>query len=129
MKVDGDEAYVGAMEDGLIVLDVGNPADIQFISSFQPDPTWPGIAGYAPNGRGMAIVGDLLYLAFDAGGLRTLDISDPSAISQIGQYVNPNIPILTPPAYNNIVVIDGLARIAPSTTAGWKWWTSAIPRT
>lgn len=109
VKLDGGEAYLGAMEDGLIVLDVSDPADIQFISSFQPDPTWPGIAGYAPNGRGMAIAGDVLFLSYDAGGLRTLDITDPSSIAQIGQYVNPNIPVLTPPAYNNIVVIGNLA--------------------
>ncbi|MBK9176137.1 MAG: hypothetical protein IPM46_07340 [Flavobacteriales bacterium] len=109
VKVDGNNAYLGAMEDGLIVLDVSDPSDIQFISSFQPDPDWPGIAGYPPNGRGMAIVGDVLFLAYDAGGLRALDISDPFAVSQIGQYVNPSIPPLTPPAYNNLVVIEGVA--------------------
>lgn len=109
VKVDGNTAYLGAMEDGLIVLDVSDPTDIQFIGSFQPDPSWPGIAGYPPNGRGMAIVNDVLFLAYDAGGLRALDISDPSSISQIGQYVNPSIPPLTPPAYNNLVVIDGVA--------------------
>lgn len=109
VKVSGDHAYIGAMEDGLIVLNVGNPSAIQFVSSFQPDPTWPGIAGYPPNGRGMAILGDVLFLAYDAGGLRALDISDPVAISQIGQHVNPIIPSLTPPAYNNVVVINGVA--------------------
>lgn len=109
VKIDGNTAYLGAMEDGVIALDVGDPADIQFLSSYQPDPTWPGIASYAPNGRGMAIVDDVLFLAYDAGGLRALDIGDPAAISQIGQYVNPNIPLLTPPAYNNLVVINGLA--------------------
>ena len=112
VKIDGNKAYLGAMEDGIIVLDVGDPADIQFISSYQPDPTWPGIAGYAPNGRGMAINGDVLYLAFDAGGLRSINISDPANPVQIGQYVNPNQPPFTPPAYNNVVVFDGLAYCA-----------------
>ncbi|MCC6937785.1 MAG: T9SS type A sorting domain-containing protein [Flavobacteriales bacterium] len=102
-------AYLGGMENGVIVLDVSDPADIQFVSSYQPDPTWPGIASYPPNARGMAIVDTVLYLAYDAGGLRSIDISDPNALTEIGRYVNPNIPILTNPAYNNVVVIGDRA--------------------
>ena len=109
VKVDDGHAYLGAMEDGIIVLDVSDPANIQFMSSYQPDPTWPGIAGYPPNGRGMAIVGDVLYLAFDAGALRSIDISDPSSLTEIGHYLNPSHPILTNPAYNNVVVIGDRA--------------------
>src|SRR5690606_25753748 len=76
-----------------------------------PDPSWPGIGGYPPNARGVEIVGDILYLAFDAGGVRTIDISDPAAPVQIGQYVNPAQPPLTPPAYNNIIIRSGLAYV------------------
>ena len=104
VKVDGEHAYLGAMEDGIIVLNVSDPANIQFVSRYQPDPTWPGIAGYPPNGRGMAIAGDVLYLAFDAGALRSIDISDPASLMEIGRYLNPSHPILTNPAYNNVVV-------------------------
>lgn len=105
VRITGDRAYLGAMEDGLIVLDVDDPSQIGFVSAYQPDPTWPGIASYAPNARGMAIADDLLLLAYDAGGLRAIDISTPSAPSEIGRYLNPDIPILTNPAYNNVVVI------------------------
>ena len=109
VKVDGAHAYLAAMESGIVVLDVSDPSDIQFTSTYQPDPTWPGIASYAPNGRGIAIAGNILYLAYDAGGFRTIDISDPASLSQIGQYLNPDIPAFTPPACNNVVVIGDRA--------------------
>lgn len=109
VRIDGGLAYLGAMEDGIIVLDVSDPSLIAFVSSYQPDPTWPGIASYAPNARGMAISGDVLYLAYDAGGLRAIDISIPSALSEISHYLNPDIPVLTNPAYNNVVVIGDRA--------------------
>lgn len=106
VKVHGGFAYVGAMADGLLVLDVSDPEDLQFHSTYLPDPSWPGIASYAPNARGMAIVDTLLYVAFDAGGLRVLSIADPSAPYQVAQYLNPQHPLLTNPAYNNIAVKD-----------------------
>ncbi len=107
--LDGDHAYLGAMEDGVIVLDVSDPSQITFVSSYQPDPTWPGIASYPPNARGMAFSGNVLYLCYDAGGLRAIDISIPTALNEIGRYLNPDIPILTNPAYNNVVVIGDRA--------------------
>lgn len=106
VKVKDGFAYVGAMSDGLLVVDVSDPQDVQFHSTYLPDPSWPGIASYAPNARGMAIVDTLLYLAFDAGGLRVLSIADPSAPYQVAQYLNPQHPLLTNPAYNNIAVKD-----------------------
>lgn len=111
VKVKDDLALLGAMEDGILVFDVGDPSDIQFVSSYQPDPAWPGIAGYDPQARGMAIANDVLYLAYDAGGLRAIDISDPAAPAPIGQYVNPDLPAFTPPAYNNVVVIGDRAYV------------------
>lgn len=111
VRVNGTHAYLGAMESGVIVLDVSDPTNIQFEGSYLPDPAWPGIAGYAPQARGMTISGTVLYLAYDAGGLRTLDISDPSAPVPIGQYVNPALPPFTPPAYNNVVVIGDRAYV------------------
>lgn len=109
VRVNDGVAFLGAMEDGIIALDVSDPSDIQFIASYQPDPAWPGIASYPPNARGLAIVDDVLYLAYDAGGLRAIDISDPADMAQIGQYLNPDHPVLTNPAYNNILVIGDRA--------------------
>ncbi|MEO8589271.1 MAG: hypothetical protein ABI432_07890 [Flavobacteriales bacterium] len=109
VRINGGLAYLGAMEDGIIVLNVSDPSQIQFVSSYQPDPTWPGIASYPPNARGMAISGDVLFLAYDAGGLRAINISDPLNLMEIGHYLNPDIPALTNPAYNNVVVIGDRA--------------------
>lgn len=106
VKVHGGFAYVGAMADGLMVVDASDPQNLQLHATYLPDPSWPGIASYAPNARGMAIVDTLLYLAFDAGGLRVLSIADPSAPYQIAQYLNPQHPALTNPAYNNVVAKD-----------------------
>lgn len=112
VQVQGNFAYVGAMADGLLVIDVSDPADPQFHASFQPDPAWPGIANYPPNARGMAIADTIMYLAYDAGGLRVLSISDPAAPFQIAQYLNPQHPILTNPAYNNVRLVGDRLYIA-----------------
>ncbi len=111
VRVEEGVAYLGVMEDGVVALDVSDPSSIAFISGYQPDPTWPGIAGYPPATRGMAIVDSLLYLAYDAGGLRILDVSDPGAMQQLGQYVNPQQPALTPPAYNHVTVVGDRAYV------------------
>ena len=103
-QVQDDVAYLGAMDDGVVVLDVSDPLGIGFLSSFQPDPGWPGIVSYAPQARGMAVRDTVLYLAYDAGAFRTIDIRDPYALAQLGQYVNPDHPLFTPNATNNVVL-------------------------
>ncbi|MBK8339278.1 MAG: T9SS type A sorting domain-containing protein [Flavobacteriales bacterium] len=111
--IDGGIAYLGGMTDGVIALNVFDPGNIQEIGSFQPDPTWPGIVNYLPNARGMAIDGDVLYLCYDAGALRAIDISTPGSMSQIGQYINPDHPpLFTPNAYNNITLVGTKAYIS-----------------
>lgn len=109
VKVHGDHAYLGAMEDGIIVLDISDPGQITFVSGYVPDPDWPGIANYPPNARGMAIRGNVLFLAYDAGALRAIDISDPGALTEIGRHLNPDHPALTNPAYNNIALVGDRA--------------------
>ncbi|MBK8226998.1 MAG: hypothetical protein IPK70_07460 [Flavobacteriales bacterium] len=111
VRVQEGVAYVGVMEDGVVALDVSDPASITFISSFQPDPSWPGIAGYPPATRGMDIVDSLLFLAYDAGGLRILSVNDPAAMVELGRYVNPQQPALTPPAYNHVAVVGDKAYV------------------
>jgi hypothetical protein len=112
VRLVGDIAYLGAMEEGIVVLNVADPANIEFISHYLPDVDWPGINNYPPNARGMDIVGNVLFLAYDAGALRAIDISDPENLSEIGHYVNPQQPAFTPVAYNNLRVIGDHAFIA-----------------
>lgn len=105
VQVQGNYAYIGAMADGILVLDISDPADPQYHGSYQPDPAWPGIASYPPNARGMVIADTIMYLAYDAGGLRVLSISDPAAPFQLAQYLNPQHPALTNVAYNNVKLL------------------------
>ena len=104
VAVQDDIAYLGAMDDGIVVLDVSDPMAIGYISSFQPDPSWPGIVSYPPQARGMAVRDTVLYLCYDAGAFRTIDIRDPSDLAQLAEYVDPNHPALTPNATNNVVL-------------------------
>lgn len=112
VRVQDGYAYLGAMQDGLIILNVSDPSHIAFVSSYQPDPTWPGIVNYAPNARGMALKGDTLLLAYDAGGLRAIDVSDGHAPFEIGRYVNPLQPANTADAYNNVRIVGDRCFVA-----------------
>ena len=112
VRVQDGYAFLGAMESGLVILDVSEPTDIGFVSSFLPDTLWPGIVAYPPNARGMALKGDTLFLCFDAGCVRAIDVSDKSAPVEIGHYVNPQQPINTAVAYNNAVIVGDLLYVA-----------------
>jgi hypothetical protein len=107
-----DQAFLGGMVEGVAAFDITDPSAIGYIGGFQPNPSWPGLVAYPPNARGMAIQGDVLFLCFDAGALRAIDISDPASMAQIGQYLNPQQPLFTPCAYNNIVIRDDIAFVA-----------------
>ncbi|MEO8067808.1 MAG: hypothetical protein ABI599_08970 [Flavobacteriales bacterium] len=112
VRVQNGIAYLGAMEEGIVALDVSDPSDIGYIGHYQPDPQWPGIVAYPPNARGMALRDDTLYLAYDAGCLRAIDISDPTAMIEIGHYYNPAQPPNTAVAYNNVVLVGDHAIVA-----------------
>lgn len=112
VKVQGDFAYLGAMQNGLIILNVSDKNNIQFVSQFIPDLSFPSANPdtLKYNARGMEIVGDILYLCFDAGGLRIINIHDKQNPIETGRY---SLPFLNthPRAYNNIVVDDSIAYI------------------
>lgn len=106
--VDGTFAYLGAMSAGVMILDVSQPERIERISSFLPNvdfPTPKPSKVHHPNARGFAKQGDLLFVAYDAGGLRVLDVSKPREPREVGRYVNPKFPN-KPQAFNNLV-LDG----------------------
>lgn len=106
--VKDDIVYLGAMREGVFVLDVSNPSQIERIAVYLPDPNFPvpnPSAVQHPNARGLALDGDRLYVANDAGGLRVLDVSDPRAPVEIGRYLNQSA-IHKQQAYNS-VVLDG----------------------
>lgn len=106
--VDGDIAYLGAMSAGVMIFDVSRRDRIQLLCHFQPDIHFPVPNPrkiHHPNARGLAKQGELLFVAYDAGGLRVLDVADPRRPREIGRYLNPKFPN-KPQAFNNLV-IDG----------------------
>ena len=110
--VNGNTAYLAAMGNGLIVLDVGNPAAIRVVSRLQPELTFPDARPDRNkiNARGLALQKNFLFLCYDAGGVRVIDVADPQKPAEIGRYSNPAMNG-RPRAYNNIVLNGSLAYV------------------
>ena len=111
---DGHYAYIGAMDAGVIILDVSDKSDIQFVSSILPDPNFPEIPDLfsVPNARGLGLYGaDTLMVTYDAGGLRMIDIVDRYAPVEIGKFADTEIESIAQSAYNNIVIRDHYAYV------------------
>jgi hypothetical protein len=116
VKVEGDFAYLGAMKSGLIILDISNKNNIQFVSQYVPDINWP-YNNPNPNfynARGMAITNSIVYLCYDAGGIRVINCTNKLSPVETGRWCNPVMysPWNLGRAYNNIVLDDNLAYIA-----------------
>lgn len=135
--VRGDRAYVGAMSHGVLVIDVDRPGQPRLVSTIAPDPHFPrrnpGRTA-RPNSRGLAISGDMLYIANDAGGIHVYDIGRGDVPHEVGRYVNERM-AGRQQAYNNLVVegdvvyaaVDyaGLEIVSasdPSRLRGIGWW-------
>ena len=114
VKIQGDYAYLGAMGHGLFVLDISDKSAIKEVSQLVPSINYPNPDKPDPlkfNARGMAVDGDLVYLCYDAGGLRIINVADKENPRQTGKYSLPELNKL-PRAYNNIIYRDGLVYIA-----------------
>lgn len=88
--VQGDYAYLGAMEHGVVILNIGRGAPIRFVSSIVPDPFF-GSKKHSYHARGLSLQHDLLLVAYDNGGLRAIDVSDPLHPTETGKYAAANI--------------------------------------
>ncbi|MEZ4722129.1 MAG: hypothetical protein R2813_09670 [Flavobacteriales bacterium] len=136
VRVSGNHAFLGAMQHGLVILDITNKSDIQFVSEFVPDVNYPESnpdpAKY--NARGMDIRDELVYLCYDAGGVRIIDVSDVNNPSEKGRYSLPALNGL-PRAYNNCVVSGNYLYVAidycgmeildvsdPASVTQVAWW-------
>lgn len=104
---DGNYAYLGAMVNGVVVLDVQDKNNIVELSVFHPDFTFPAANPDSTkiNARGMELRNDTLFLCLDAGGLRIIDATNKTQLQEVGRYSNPLLNSL-PRAYNNLV-LDG----------------------
>lgn len=107
VEVVDDIAYLGAMKSGLYILDIAVPSSIRQVAKFVPDIRYPDHNPDPPkfNARGMVVRDGIVYLCYDAGGLRLIDVHNPAQPAEIGRYANPSMD-RKPRAYNNIV-LDG----------------------
>jgi hypothetical protein len=117
VKVENNTAYLGAMRNGLVILDVTNKNDIQFVRQLVPSINYPPVPNPVPGhylARGMEVKNGIVYLCYDAGGLRIINCTDRLAPRETGRYANPAlyIPFDLTRGYNNLVVDDSLAYIA-----------------
>lgn len=114
VKVVNNVAYLAAMQSGLILLDVADKSDIKFLSQLSLSNTFPhNPVGAATmyNVRGLDVKDSLVYVCFDKGGLRVINVKDTNNPVQINQYCNPGL-INYATAYNNIVINSHYAYIA-----------------
>ncbi len=110
---DGAYTYLGAMGNGVIVLDVRDRDHPREVSRFLPAPDWPDRRPDRTkvNARGLQLAGARLYVSYDAGGLRILDVADPGHLRELGRWSNPAL-AGRPRAYNNAVVDGDVAYVS-----------------
>jgi hypothetical protein len=114
VTVSGDYAYLGAMSQGLIILNIQDYNNIGFVSQYVPDIHFPvqnPNSVQLPNARGMVVRGDAVWLCYDAGGLRVIDVSDKLHPSESSRYINTDA-LGKQQAYNNIVLDGDTAYVA-----------------
>ncbi len=127
--VEGNYAYLGAMNFGFFILNISNPNSIVEISQHLPDINFPeespGDVAH-PNARGMAVKNNLLYLCYDAGGIRVIDVTDKQNPNEIGRFLNDAAQENTPKAYNNVIINGNYAYVAVDY-CGLEIWDISDP--
>jgi hypothetical protein len=83
--VQGNYAYLAAMEDGILILDISNPPNIHFVKQIVPT-NIP--CAQTDHSRGLFLSHDTLLVANDCGGLRVISVTDPHNPEEIGAFTN-----------------------------------------
>ena len=99
VAVSGSNAYVADWDDGLWIVNIGNPA-APFEVGFYDTP------GYA---LGVAVSGNYAYVSDLDAGLRIVNISNPSAPYSVGLYNTPGFAEGVAVSGNYAYVADGLS--------------------
>ena len=159
VAVAGEYAYVADGSEGLRVVDIANPAEpcevgfyvgyvvdvavlepCVFIADFEDgmkivvvyDPTQPRRASsaYAPNARGITVLGTLAYIAIRNEGLRIVDFSDWTRIRYIGDVETPGYALGVTVSGDYAFVADGDAGLTavnvsdpPQSLEAWSYDT------
>jgi len=116
VKVENNYAYLGAMYNGLMILDISNKSNITYVSRYVPNRNYPTTVNPASdtthyNARGLEVKNSIAYLCYDKGGFRVINCTNKNNLVETGRYCNPVLNSLQR-AYNNIVIEDTLAYIA-----------------
>ncbi|MCB0762400.1 MAG: hypothetical protein KDC12_12815, partial [Flavobacteriales bacterium] len=103
-------AFIGAMDSGVITLDISYESQPVFVSHILPFVDFPEPPGLfsVPNARGLDYRDHILFVCYDAGGLRAIDMTDPYNPEEVGMYVNEGIESTAQSAYNNCKVLGDL---------------------
>lgn len=117
VKTEGDYAYLGAMQSGLVILNIADKNNIQFQSQLIPSISFPPVFNPNPNlynARGIVVKNSIVYLCYDAGGIRIINCTDKQAPVETGRWCNPAmyLPFNHPKAYNNCCLKDSLLFVA-----------------
>jgi hypothetical protein len=107
----GNYAYLGAMKEGVLILDFSNRQNIRFVSQIIPDTTF-GNQSYVYHSRGLFLSGDTLLVADDNGGLRVIDVSDKQYPVETGKYLSNPISSVAAAYYNHVYRIGNFAYCA-----------------
>ena len=111
---DGNIAYVGAMESGVLIFDVSEPDNIQFLSQIIPYPNFPEPPAFfsQPAARGLNLRNDTLFVCYDAKGFRLVDVSNPSQPVELSMHMNTELHATARPAYNEVVLVGPYAYVS-----------------
>ena len=105
IETEGNYAYLGAMGNGLMIFDISDKTNPVLQSTFKPNIYYPDINPDPAkfNARGMVVKNNIVYLCFDAGGVRIVNVTDKQHPRETGRFANPALNG-KPRAYNHIVV-------------------------
>ena len=96
IAVDGSHAYIAALEGGMHIFDITEPAMPRRVSSYATQ----------GNATGIAPASERAYLLDSRVGVVVLDISKPDKPKQIGHYANGALPIDAEAHGNSLYLLD-----------------------
>lgn len=108
----GNYAYLSTMTDGVIILDVSDENNITFKSHLQLDLNFPAPSTNAHNARGLKYKNDTLYVCFDRGGLRAIDVTNKTNPVEVYKYINSSLNSTAAAAYNDIAIKGNYAFVS-----------------
>jgi hypothetical protein len=116
VAVDEEHDHVkGQLHGGLWLLDVENRGDIKPLGMFHlsemDSPYARTGARFGAHQFQERVEGDRLYCAWFGGGLRVIDIKDPTAPEEVGWYIPEPFPGQKAPQSNDVYVENGLVYV------------------